>query len=186
MLFSAPCKTGQLQVDETMVRVVAPFNKVAWSIPRATITRITHAAGSMATLDLTIHSTQGMFSAPFVTKRNTEKFLALFPATPIQQIAAQPRGNAWYHDPNRLTYVGTYTDEKPMQKEVEAAAQCGWMPQGSTGTGGHINVGRTAAKVALLGPISLITGASRSKDKVTITFVRTPEWLAEQRQNQPR
>jgi hypothetical protein len=67
-----------------------------------------------------------------------------------------------------------------MQKEVEAAAQHGWMPQGTTGTAGHIKVGSTLAKTVLTGGIGLIVlGANRSKDKITITFVRTPEWIAQ-------
>lgn len=66
-----------------------------------------------------------------------------------------------------------------MQREVEAAAQHGWMIQGQAGTAGHVNVGRTVTKAVLTGGLGLMTGASRSKDKMTFTFVRTPEWLAQ-------
>lgn len=32
-------------------------------------------------------------------------------------------GKQWYNDPTILTYVATYTNEKQMQKEIEAAYQ---------------------------------------------------------------
>jgi hypothetical protein len=172
MLFDEPCKAGRLQVDETTVQVIAPFKKVVWSVPRQHVTGITQQVGAIS-VDLTIHTTQGSFSASFVAKRFIAKFLALFPNSEV----SVPLGKEWYHDPTRLTYVATYTDEKTMQREVEAAAQNGWMPQGTTATGGHVNVGRTATAAVLTSGWSLLLGASRSKDKVTITFVRTPEWL---------
>jgi len=62
---------------------------------------------------------------------------------------------------------------------MEAAAQWGWTPQGTSATAGHVNVGRTVTKFVLTGGIGLMTGASRSKDKITLTFVRTPEWVAQ-------
>ncbi|SRR5260221_258784 len=173
MLFSCPCRVGQLQVDESIVQVVAPFKKLVWSVPRESITGVTQQPGNMTALDLTIHTTQGMYQAQMVSKANLAKFLAFFPGLETQAV-----GKEWYNDPARLTYVATYTNEKAMQREVEAAAQHGWMPQGATGTSGHINVGRTATAAALTGGVSLLFGASRSKDKLTITFVRTPEWLA--------
>ncbi len=88
---------------------------------------------------------------------------------------------AWYQDAKRLTYVATYKKDKDAQKEMEAAAHHGWMPQGTTTTEGHINVGRTMTKVVLTGGLGLMTGASRSKGKITITFMRTPEWLAQRK-----
>ena len=179
MLYSETCKTGTLQVDETTVQIVAPFKKLLWAIPRASVTSIDQRKGVMA-VDLTIHSTEGDYPVQMLTKQNAEKFLALFPEIAVG--TALPTGKQWYYDPSRLTYVATYTSEKEAQKELEAAAQHGWMPQDTAATAGHINVGRTAAKVALLGPISLVTGASRSKDKITITFVRTPQWQAQHAQ----
>lgn len=178
MLFEAPCKTGKLQVDETTVRVSA-FGRIVWQTPRAAITRINQQQTGMVTVDLTIFADE-VYTASMLTKQNAAKFLALFPNINAV-VADQVRGREWYDDPTKLTHLATYTNEKAAQKELEAAAQRGWMPQNTVGTAGHINVGRTAAKVALLGPISLVTGASRSKDKITITYVRTPDWLATHR-----
>jgi len=179
MLFDCPCKTGRLQVDETTVQVMAPFKRLMWSIPRETVMKITQQKGLLM-VDLTIHTTQNSFSVQMLNKPNAEKFLTLFPEIQagVQQ-RQQPRGKEWYYDPTRLTYVASYTKEKEAQKEMEAAAQWGWMPQGTSTTAGHINVGRTMTKFVLTGGIGLMTGASRSKDKITLTFVRTPEWLAQ-------
>jgi hypothetical protein len=85
---------------------------------------------------------------------------------------------AWYQDKNRRTYVATYKSEKEMRKDVEEAVKHGWTLQDSAATGGHINVGRTVAPAVLTGGISLLFGASRSKDKVTVTFLRDERWLA--------
>jgi len=85
---------------------------------------------------------------------------------------------AWYHDKQRTTYIATYKDEKQLRKEVEEAAKFGWAPQGAAAVGGHINVGRTVAPAVLTGGLSLLFGASRSKDKTTVTFVRDERWLA--------
>lgn len=73
--------------------------------------------------------------------------------------------------------MATYKNEKDAAKEVDKAAKKGWMPQGTTATDGHINVGRTVTGAVLTGGLNLLIGGSRSKGKVTITYVRTPEWL---------
>ena len=78
----------------------------------------------------------------------------------------------WYSDRNRSVHVSTYRDEKAMQREAEAAASFGWTVEATAGTGGHVNVGRTVAPAVLTGGLSLLFGASRSKDKITVTFVR--------------
>jgi hypothetical protein len=35
----------------------------------------------------------------------------------------------WYQEEKRRTYVATYKNDKEAQKDMEAAAQHGWMPQ---------------------------------------------------------
>ena len=226
MLFSEPCKSGQLQIDETTVRMLSAFKKQIWLVPRDAVTYIGLKKGAMMMTDLTIYTVQYTFSANFMAPQKAEQFLTFFPnvqvgvplppgvqpqpqaptslqqpqqvpmipqgaqqiqqypqtqiATPLQKVTPPiPRKKSWYHDPTRLTYIATYTNEKEMQKEVEAAAQFGWLPQGTTATGSHINVGRTMTKFVLTGGIGMMTGASRSKDKITITFLRTPEWMAQ-------
>ena len=85
---------------------------------------------------------------------------------------------AWYDDNKKLTRVVTYKNDKEASKEAEKAAHKGWMPQGTSATDGHVSVGRTAGKILLLGLPFLVSGASRSRGKITMTYVRTPAWVA--------
>lgn len=79
MFFDSPCKTGQLQVDEATVRVVAsPFKRLIWEVPREAITGIALKKGAVMA-DLTIYTSQGVYPAQLLTKQNAEKFCALFP-----------------------------------------------------------------------------------------------------------
>ena len=48
----------------------------------------------------------------------------------------------------------------------------GYQIQASAGTGSHVNVGRTVTAALLTGGLSLLFGASRSQQKVTMTFTR--------------
>ena len=84
----------------------------------------------------------------------------------------------WYQERGKAIHIATYKDEKVMKREVEEAAKYGWKPENSAATAGHINVGRTVAPAVLTGGLSLLLGASRSKDKMTITFVRDERALA--------
>jgi hypothetical protein len=56
---------------------------------------------------------------------------------------------AWYDDKSKLTHVDTYKSEKDASKDAEKAAKKGWMPQGTTATDGHVNVGRTVTGAVL-------------------------------------
>lgn len=87
---------------------------------------------------------------------------------------------AWYDDKNRTTYVVTYEDEKSMAKELEAAAKQGWTVEGTPATEATYNVGRTATATLLTGGLRLLAGTSRSKDKLTITYVRDEKLTARQ------
>jgi hypothetical protein len=89
---------------------------------------------------------------------------------------------AWYDDNKTLTQVVTYKNQKVASREAVRTAQKGWTPQGTSATDGHVNVGRTAGKILLPGLPFLVTGASRSGGKITITYVRTLEWTASHKQ----
>jgi hypothetical protein len=88
---------------------------------------------------------------------------------------------AWYDNENSLTHVVAYHSARDASTEADRAARKGWIPQGTAATEGHTNVGRTTLKVLALGLPFLVTGASRTKGTVTITYVRAPEWLATKR-----
>jgi Uncharacterised protein family UPF0547 len=57
-------------------------------------------------------------------------------------------------------------------KEAAYLTRYGYAMAGQSGTGSHVNVGRTASRVVLTGGLGLIFGASRSKGTIEITFVR--------------
>lgn len=183
MLFDVFCKQGKLQVlEEGILRVMAPFNKLVWQVPCASITGFTKQPISVLAVNLAIDTTNGTHRVEMVSQANFKKLQALFPNLAVNTVQGDQhtirQGKEWYYDLHARSHVATYSNEKQMQKEVEAAVQNGWMPQNTAGTSGHINVGRTTAAAVLTGGFSLLLGASRSKDKITITFTRTPEWLA--------
>ncbi|MDP9237986.1 MAG: SHOCT domain-containing protein [Chloroflexota bacterium] len=84
----------------------------------------------------------------------------------------------WFKDDTLASHVAEYTDSNVMQTELTLAAQHDWKPD-VTVINGHVNIGRTAAPALLTGGLSLALGASRSKSKFIVTFVRTDQWWAQ-------
>lgn len=74
------------------------------------------------------------------------------------------------------TIIRSYenTDAGLRQANADAAtlARRGYVPAGQAVDGGHINLGRTATGAVLTGGISLLFGGSRTKGKVTITYIK--------------
>jgi len=85
----------------------------------------------------------------------------------------------WYLDSTKLNHIATYSNAEEATQEANAASHAGWLPSGTSATDGHINVGRTATEAVLTGGLTLLLGASRTKGNVTVTYVRTPQWLEE-------
>lgn len=84
-------------------------------------------------------------------------------------------GLGW--DTNQFTkkvVVRVYSsnENRKMENEIAELLGHGYSIASQTGTGSHVNVGRTVTGAVLTGGLSLLFGASRSKDKITITFVR--------------
>lgn len=80
----------------------------------------------------------------------------------------------WYkHAPVGAVTVRTYKEDeiKQMERDIETAARYGWAAEQVGSTSGHINVGRTALRVAT--GIGLIFGASRTKGTIVVKFTRT-------------
>jgi len=158
MRLSLPCKQGKIQVsDDDMLRVRS-FGNVFWESPAQDVILFVTQPGALGALNVTLSSRHGAFTAEMVTKANFEKLCTLFPQVPVQAV-----GKEWWLNPAMLTHVGVYIKEKDLQREMEAAYQHGWMVQGQSSTGGYVS----AAGFWL-----------RGTDKTTITFVRTPAWLA--------
>src|SRR5438128_636408 len=71
-------------------------------------------------------------------------------------------------DPEVL--VKNYVSPKNFESDSKEMIRKGWQPENQSALAGHINVRRTAARVVTGG--FLIGGASRSKDQMTVTWVR--------------
>lgn len=66
--------------------------------------------------------------------------------------------------------VKTYRGSEDFQRDAPAMAAGGWRLEDQTALAGHVNVRRTAARVLTGG--FLLGGASRSKDKIIVTWVK--------------
>jgi len=176
MILTIPCKEGNLQVtDDGMLRVVPLFGKKPlWQVAASSVTSFASQPGTMFTLTVTIVSTQGTYTVGMVSKPNFEKLQKAFPS-----VAAQSFGKEWYHSPTALTHVATYQGEREMQTDVEHAYQYGWQIQGTTSRSGQMSGSKVIAGAIIAGPVGALIGAKRGKDKITVTFVRTQEWLAQ-------
>jgi hypothetical protein len=67
-------------------------------------------------------------------------------------------------------YKGNET--KKLESEIAELLENGYTIASQSGTGSHVNVGRTVTGAVLTGGLSLLFGASRSKEKATITFTK--------------
>ena len=160
-MFSVPCKTGKIQLDNGVLSVRS-FGKTHWQSPVQDVTLFVTQPGAIGTVNVTIASKTGPYMAEMVTKANFAKLQEQFP-----QVQTQAVGKEWWLNPAMLTHVGVYLKPADMQRELEAASYHGWQMQGQSGTGGIVNVAGFAA---------------RAKDQITITFTRTPEWLTQHQQ----
>jgi hypothetical protein len=162
MRLDIPCKTGKIKLGDDDVLRIQAFGKVLWQSPVSEVTKFVTQPGSLGMIVITIASKGGPYRAEMVTKANFEKLQSLFPLVPVQAV-----GKDWWLNPAMLTHVGVYIKEKDLQREMEAAYQHGWQMQGQSGTGGFVNAGGFTM---------------RGKTETTVTFIRTPEWLAEHQQ----
>lgn len=177
MLLDIRCKTGKIQVTEQgLMKVVQPFGKVLWQANAVDVTGFAAQPGSLGALNVSIYTTNDVYYAELVSQANYEKLQACFP----QLQAAQP-GQAWYLNQAARSYVGTYTNAQQMQREIEAAALNGWVVQSQSAVGGHVSARKVIAGGILLGGVGALAGAGRSKDTITVTFGRSPEWLVQHR-----
>ena len=78
------------------------------------------------------------------------------------------RAMAWYDDPNKTLFVGTYANEKQLQWEVDAATRRGWVMQERDQTQGEAIIGRESGAPT----------AVRARGQIQVTFARAEDWLA--------
>lgn len=184
MYLDISCKTGKLQItDDGILRNQGLFGgSPHWQVPCQNVTGFTTQPGTMMSLDITINTTQGIFQVGMVTKQNFEKLQSLFPhlQATIQVVPPKPkRSNTWYKDETLRAHVATYTKDKDMRREVDMVSRYGWIPQNTAAQGGHVSAAKMVAGAIIAGPVGILVGSGRSKDKLTITYVRSQEWLAQ-------
>ena len=122
-------------------------------------------------LNVTIYATTDVYHAELVTKANYEKLQACFP-----HLQAAQAGQAWYLNRAAMSHVATYDNPQQMQREIEAASVNGWIVAGQSSVGGHVSARKVIAGGILLGGVGAFAGAGRSKDTITVTFARHPQW----------
>lgn len=101
----------------------------------------------------------------------------------FERIADALPSDIWYRDETAMTHIASYSNVNEANKEANLAAQKGWMPQSSSTTDGNFNIGAGLGSAFVLGPIGLLAAANKTGGKITITYVRTPEWLASHTRN---
>src|SRR5438445_1788812 len=89
-----------------------------------------------------------------------------------------------YHDKDRTTY-SDLLGRKEGARRTGGRCQA-WLDSSRCGRNRRaINVRRTAAQASLTAGVGLLFGASRTKDKLTVTFVRTEGFIARKRLDKP-
>jgi len=84
----------------------------------------------------------------------------------------------WYKDDALMSHIESYESTKQASSSANEAAKYGWITSGTSTTEGHVNIGRTFAGMMMFGELALLAGGSRTDGKVTVSYVRSPEWLA--------
>jgi hypothetical protein len=174
-LLTAEGKNANIELTETSLRIneykkrLVGYNKSkidnAHEIPREVITRAEASQGNFYVFPP--EGYPGVDYRGFFQISYDEEYRQGFENI-ADEIGLQGR---WYEDNTKLSHIGSYESEELAARDVDRAAKRGWKPLGSSATDGHINIGRTLAR-------GLIFGASRTKGKTTVTYERTPEWLA--------
>ncbi len=86
--------------------------------------------------------------------------------------AASYRYHWWKNPPSRRisTHIGRYDNAAKMDAEIAIVSTFGWVVKHVATFDSHINVGRTVAPMVLTGGLSLLKGASRTKERYIVTF----------------
>jgi hypothetical protein len=68
--------------------------------------------------------------------------------------------------------VKIYKSSGAFQSDAHKMMRAGWRMEGQVAQGGHVSVGKTLLKGNLTLGLGYLTGFSRTKDKITVTWVR--------------
>ncbi len=177
-MFETSTSGGKLQVDESAIRLVSLFKKVVWEIPLEQIIKLVRQPQNFLATNLVVRGTGCWYALGMIPAQKARELFEL-PALANTELIDVPAGSKWYQDIRLLSHLATYSSEKQANAEVAEAAKYGWHLDNVAGTAGHVNVGRTATAAVLTGGVSLLLGASRSKDKITLAFSRSADWMVD-------
>jgi hypothetical protein len=68
--------------------------------------------------------------------------------------------------------VKSYKSDGAFQRDADKMMRDGWRIEGQVAQGGHVSLGKTLIKSNLTLGLGLLTGFSRTKDKITVTWIR--------------
>lgn len=168
----ARCDKGKIVLQNGNLEILQVFNKTSLSVPISSIVGFVIASGLGSAHKVSIHTTTGVHELAMVSGFND--ITRQLPNVPIEDPARVP----WYASQFLRAYVGVYTKPKDMQSDLAQAALNGWQVQGQSAVAGSRSVGAMVAGDLIAGPLGALAMSGKSKDKTTLTFVRTPEWLA--------
>lgn len=178
VLQTANGKNGKIELTQSSVRI-SEFKKGLLGWDRLKINRV-HEVPRDVVSNAEASPLVNDFYIDFPVDGCDTRFTISFDNDyrPEFEAMAKELGWHWYDDDGKLSNVVSYDNEEKASIDANYAAKKGWMPQSTSATEGHVNVGRTVGKTILTGGIGLaVLGESRTKGKVTITYARTPEWL---------
>jgi hypothetical protein len=85
--------------------------------------------------------------------------------------AKKVKGKPWW-EADLKQFVCQYDRVDHLNDELGLASERGWSVKDTSGTDGHINVGRTVTGAVFTGGLTLMLGGSRNKGKITVTWER--------------
>jgi len=68
--------------------------------------------------------------------------------------------------------VKSYKNERDFEQDAKKMMRDGWQIQGQSSRSGHVSIAKTLLKTNLTLGLGALTGFSRTKDKITVTWVR--------------
>jgi hypothetical protein len=171
--FSTTCQYGRLQItqDGHLRQTCSYDERKAWSLPMSEFVSF-EVKYTPLTASTVIYTAFGYRIVNHLPREAFRRLLVFFPGRPVTQVQQLTPIARWFLDPEARTHIGEYTDAQVAQKEMEAAYQQGWTLQAQSTTGGQVNVGAIIAGEILLGPLGALAASGRSKDKITLAFVR--------------
>lgn len=77
-----------------------------------------------------------------------------------------------YNNARASVEVRTYSSDREFERDAQSRMATGWRIEGQVAQKGHVSLGRTLLKGNLTLGLGYLSGFSRTKDKITVTWVR--------------